>query len=218
MFFPILAPFSLLFGIFASDLDMSIFQTMMMSVGVFAGASQFASMSLVNEGAPIFIAILAGFTLNLRFFLYSATLSPYFQNLPMGRRAWMAFQLVDQNFVLSDTKFPQEPKWNNWQCSQYYLGCAAIITLPWHFFTILGFYAGALIPPSINIAYALPLSFIALIVPALKTRPHWLAAIISVCGTLMLRDLPYNLGLLISAVIAIFAAGQFQSWQEKRHD
>ncbi len=219
VFFPVLAPFSLLFGVFASDLELSLLQTMGFSFGIFAGASQFASLSLLHEGAPILIALLAGFTLNLRFFLYSATLAPAFSVLPFSRRVWISYLLVDQSFVLSETKFSEMPQWGALEKSQYFFGIMLAIAPPWHFFTILGFYTGALIPPSINIAYALPLSFIALIMPALKTPAHWLAAIVSILGSLCLRGLPYNMGLLISALIAIFLAGQFEAWQKRsKHD
>ncbi len=219
VFFPILAPFSLLFGVFASDLDLSIFQTMGFSFGIFAGASQFASLALLQDNAPILIALLAGATLNLRFFLYSATLAPHFQNVALSRRVYMAYLLIDQNFVLSENKFQDAPQWSSLEKSQYYMGITAVIAAPWHFFTALGYYTGALIPESINISYALPLSFIALIMPALKTPAHWLAAMISITGALLLRGLPYNLGLLLSALLAIFAAGQFEAWQNRRsHD
>ncbi len=215
IFFPILAPFSVLFGVFAADLDLTIVQTMSISLGVFAGTSQFASLSLLNENAPIYIALLAGFTLNMRFFLYSANLAPHFQSLPTARRVLCALMIIDQSFVLTDNRFGKEPRWNAWQKSQYFLGTLVLIAVPWHLFTILGFYTGGLIPENINIAYALPLSFIALIMPALKTPAHWLAAIISITGTLALRDLPYNIGLLISAFFAIVAAGQLEIWQRR---
>lgn len=216
VFFPILAPFSLLFGVTAAGLKLTIFETLGFSLGVFAGASQFASLYLLDDGAPILIALLAGFTLNLRFSLYSANLAPHFARLSVLRRIWLALMMVDQNFVLSDTKFAEEPHWTQWQKSSYYLGIMAVLALPWHFFTILGYYTGARIPPEINISFALPLSFIALIMPALKTRAHILAAIISVLGALLLHKLPYNLGLFIAGLCAIIAAGQFELYQKRR--
>lgn len=217
VYVPILAPFSMLFGIFAADLQLSFWQTLGFSVGIFAGASQFASLSLLSENAPIFIAVLAGFTLNLRFLLYSASLSPHFIGLPLIRRVLISAQIVDQNYVLSETHFPEHPEWNALDRFHYFMGIAIVVALPWHFFTLLGFFTRTALPAELDISFALPLSFIALIIPALKTPAHWLAALISILGTLMLRFLPYNLGLLVSAGLAILAAGQFEAWQEKRN-
>lgn len=206
----VIAPFAAIFGIFASSLGLSDFQTFSFSVIVLAGASQIASLELLNDGAPIFIAVLTGAILNLRILLYSAALAPSFQDLPILRRLLITYNVGDQCFVLSQNKFEDEASWTQVMKSQYFFGVAIVIYTVWFVFSMLGFYFGTLIPTQYDISFALPLAFIALIAPSIKSLPHLIAALVSVLGTLFLSFVPYNLGLLISGIAAIIIAAQLE--------
>ncbi len=62
---------------------------------------------------------------------------------------------------------------------------------------------GATIPEELQLGFAVPLTFIALIVPALKKRAEILAALSAGLAALLLQDLPFNLWLIASALIGI---------------
>lgn len=217
-FIIILAPFSFLFGVFARDLGLGLAECMGFSLGIFAGAAQFASLSLLADNAPLFIAVLAGAALNLRMTLYSAALRHYFRFEGFLTRLGISYILVDQSFSLSDRRFLEKTEWGSPERLRYYFGASAIIAIPWHLFTLLGFLFGGIIGEDWDISFAVPLSFIALIVPALKTRAHKLAAIIGATLSLALYWLPYNTGTLLAAIIAIIAAGQYEARFEDKEE
>ena len=78
------------------------FAALAMSVLVYAGASQLAALQLISAGAPIALALLAGFVINLRFMLFSLSLSSHLRHLPWLRRALAASEMLLYNgaFVL----------------------------------------------------------------------------------------------------------------------
>ena len=65
-FILIVVPYSMLFGVVARDAGLDILQTMSMSVLVIAGASQFTALALLQDQAPVFIALLTALAVNLR--------------------------------------------------------------------------------------------------------------------------------------------------------
>ncbi len=206
----ILIPFSMLFGIFAAELDLSAIETTAFSVFVLAGASQIASLTILSEGEWIFFAILTGALLNIRMLLYSAALAPHLSKLSLKERLLISYALVDQCFVLCQRKFENVPEWSLTDKRNYYLGISALILPLWFSASLIGYFFGGLIPSHIDISYGLPLAFIALIAPSLKSIPHLIAAMISVIGGVGLNFLPNNIGLIISALIAILVAAEVE--------
>ena len=98
--------------------------------------------------------------------------------------------------------------------------CRADLTTPvtdsrsrrWQGSTGVGIFLGAQIPASWGLDFALPLTFIALVVPGLKDRAGVLTAIVASLAALLFFSLPFKLGLIASAFVAI-AAGL---WSEKK--
>ena len=71
--------------------------------------------------------------------------------------------------------------------------------------TVLGAYLGAFIPQQWNLDFAIPLTFIAVVVPTVKDRPALFAAVIAGLVAFFANPLPYNLGLMVAAVSGIAA-------------
>ena len=206
----VLTPFSMIFGIIAAGYDLNIIEATAYSVFVLAGASQIASMDLLNDGASVFVAVLAGVIINLRMMLYSASLAPYFQGASIKERLLISYALVDQCYVLSQEKFEASPEMSTRERISFFAGIATVILTLWFTMTTIGFVFGNLIPQKFDISFGLPLSFIALIAPSLKSLPHWVAALISVIGALLLHDIPNNGGIFISSLVAILAAAEIE--------
>jgi predicted branched-subunit amino acid permease len=82
----------------------------------------------------------------------------------------------------------------------------------WQISTGVGIFLGAQVPEAWGLDFALPLTFIALVVPGLKDRHGVITAGVASLAALLLFGLPFRLGLIASALIAI-AAGL---WSEKR--
>jgi cyd operon protein YbgT len=67
-------------------------------------------------------------------------------------------------------------------------------------------------PQDVPLSYALPLTFIALLVPGLRSRPAIGAALVGGIAGAVFFQLPYKLGLMLAALLGILAG----IWLEER--
>jgi predicted branched-subunit amino acid permease len=94
----------------------------------------------------------------------------------------------------------------------YLLGSGLALWTGWQISTAVGIFLGAQIPAAWGLDFALPLTFIALVVPALKDRPGLITASVASLAALLFFGFPFKLGLITAAFVAI-AAGL---WSEKK--
>lgn len=193
-------PFALICSVAAVSVGLTPFEAMSMSFIVFAGASQLAVLQLMGQGAFWLVMVLTAWVINLRFTMYSVTLAPYLQKEPMSRKAPFAYILSDQAFGVSMSHFaseiPVNPAW-------YYYGAAAAIWVTWNTSAVVGALLGTLVPESWGLDFAFPLSFMALMFAALSDRPTVLAALVGGVVAVLAHGLPYNLGLVLAALLGI---------------
>jgi len=199
----VIAPFGLLFGVVATEAGLDITQTMAMTILVIAGASQFAVVQLLTEQAPVFVAVLTGLAINMRMAMYSASLTPHLGKAAFWKRALVSFFMVDQNYALSIAEFENNPDRPMPEKLAYYFGAVTPLAPLWFLFSYIGAVAGKAIPPEFALDFAVPITFIALITPALRSLPHVSAAFVSVVVALALAWIPYNGGLMVAAVLAM---------------
>jgi predicted branched-subunit amino acid permease len=64
---------------------------------------------------------------------------------------------------------------------------------------------GAAIPPSLGLGFAIPLTFMTIIVPYLSRWPHLVAILVSGSIAVLFYDLPWKLNLIIAAIAGMFA-------------
>lgn len=198
-----LGPFALLFGVAATEAGLGLGQALGFSVGVIAGASQFTAVSLIADGAPALVVCLTALAVNLRMAMYSAALAPWLGGAPLWQRALAAYVLFDSTFACAEAAFPREPAWTHRERLAYLLGTAAHTVPAWIALTAAGVLAGAAIPPWLALDFAVPVCFLAMVAPGLRTLPHALAALTSVALALLLAWVPYSLGLLVAAACAM---------------
>ena len=179
------------------------FTAFAMSVLVYAGASQLATLQLMSAGAPMLLVLLAGFVINLRFMLFSLSLSPYFRHLPPLRRAFYSYALSDNSYALSINAFANHP--NDPERHRYFAGSATVVWSGWQIGTLLGIGLGASVPSSWSLEFTIILTFIALVIPHIKDRASVAAAITAGVTALATAGLPFRLGLILSATAAIGA-------------
>ncbi|UTA48640.1 AzlC family ABC transporter permease [Simiduia sp. 21SJ11W-1] len=215
-FILVIAPFGLLFGVVAAEAGLNLLETLGMTVLVIAGASQFTALALLTEQAPTFIVIAAALAVNLRMAMYSAALVPHLGAASLKMRALAAYFMVDQSFAVAIKKYEAEQGFSLSQKLAYYFGCAAIICPFWYGCSALGALVGQAIPKSYSLDFAIPICFIALVAPMLRSLPHLIAALVSVLCALLLAWMPYNLWLLVAAIIAMAAGAQSERWLEVR--
>ena len=203
-------PFGMIYGVLALSAGLSPIDAQSMSWVVFAGSAQFLTAKLIGEGTPILVIILTGFIVNLRHMLYSATIAPYTKHLPLRWKAALAYLLTDEAFVVSAINYQREgdPAYKHF----HLLGAGLALWTSWQISTAAGIFLGAQIPASWGLDFALPLTFIALVVPGLKDRAGLITMGVASLAAILMVGLPFRLGLIGAAFVAI-AAGL---WSDKR--
>lgn len=209
-------PFGTLFGVFATEAGLSIVQVVAFSATVFAGAAQFTALQLMQENAPTVIVLASALAVNLRVAMYSASLTPFLGAAPMWQRAFAAYLTVDQSYACSIVQFEKEPKMTLQQRMAYFFGSVTPITPLWILATYLGAVLGARIPESWALDFALPITFLAMIGPMMRTLPHVIAAFVAIIVALLTVSVPFNLGLLIAGTAGMIAGAQSEVLLERR--
>jgi 4-azaleucine resistance transporter AzlC len=195
-------PFAMITGVAAVSVGLTLFETIGMSVIVFAGASQLVVFQLMSVGSPWIIMVLTAWVINLRFTMYSATLAPHLQKLSAWQKALLAYMLSDQAFGVSVSHYVTNEKVSHrW----YYFGAALTIWTAWQISAIIGALLGALVPASWGFDFAFPLSFMALMFGALRDRPTVVAAITGGIIAVLAKGMPYNTGLVLGISLGIAA-------------
>lgn len=196
-------PFGLIFGALAINMGLSATAAQAMSSIVFAGSSQFIAAQMIGAGASSLVILMVVFVVNLRHALYSASVAPHLRHLTLGWKLLLSYLLTDEAYAVAITHYNQDgdAARRHW----YFLGAGLTLWSAWQLSTALGIFIGAQIPPDTPLSFALPLTFIALIVPALKDRASVAAALAAGLTGVLAIGLPFRTGLLLAALIGILA-------------
>ena len=194
-------PFGLIYGVLALSSGLSVSAAQMMSSIVFAGSSQFIAAQLVHESAPAVVLILTIAVVNLRHMLYSASLAPYLSSLSMRWKVLLSYLLTDEAYAPTIIHYEEQglTPASHW----FLLGAGFSLWFTWQVSTAIGIFLGSAVPESWSLDFALPLTFIAMVMPVLKNRPAILAALSAGIVALLANPLPYKLGLILAALIGI---------------
>jgi len=203
-------PFAMLFGLVAAEAGLNVTETMAFSVIVIAGASQFTAIQLMTENAPVFVILIAALAVNLRMAMYSASLQPHLGGLPLGKRMIAAYCNLDQSFALGSVKYESEPDMPIGDKYLFFLGTVSIMIPFWIVGTYFGAVAGDAVPESLALDFAMPILFLALVGPMLRTFAHVAAAATSIIVSLLLAWMPSGIGLLFAGAIAMAVGAEIE--------
>ncbi|MFC7057819.1 AzlC family ABC transporter permease [Halovenus salina] len=195
-------PFGFIAGIAAVNAGLGLPEAVGLSSIVFAGAAQLAALDLIGRDAPLAIIVVTAVVINLRMFMYSASIAPHFQKLSKRMKALAAYLLTDQAYALAIARYREE---DSTRSVAYYLGAAMTLWIVWQVTTIAGVVLGTSVPDSLGLEFAVPLVFLALLVPAMEDGPTIVAGILGGIVAVGTAGLPLNLGLLIGATAGIVA-------------
>ena len=214
-FILIAGPFGMLFGVLAAEAGLNVLEALAFSLAVFAGAAQFTALQLMQEQAPTVIVLISALAVNLRMAMYSASLTPYLGAAPLWQRAFAAYLVVDQSYAVSIVKFEAEPKMTVPHRMAYFLGTNGIVAPLWMAATVIGALVGAQVPDSWGLDFVLPLAFLAMIGPMLRTPAHLAACFTAIVVALLAAGLPYNFGLIVAGLTGMMVGAQTELWLER---
>lgn len=203
-------PFGLIYGVVATAAGLPATLAQAMSTVVFAGSAQFIATDLFASGVPAAVLLMTTFIVNLRHLFYSASLAPYVNMLPLRWRFLLAYLLTDEAYAVTAVRFAEgksSPKTRHW----FFLGAGLTLWASWQISTAAGIFLGAAVPASWSLDFALTLTFIGIVVPTLRDKPHLAAAITAGIVAVIAVTLPYKLGLLVATTAGIIVGVWFEN-------
>ena len=176
--------FGVSFGVLARAADMGVVAPIVMSATTFAGSSQFAVASILDEGGGLVAAIVAALLLNARYAAIGVSVAPLFRGSRL-RRLLEAQLIVDESWALSarpDGTFDR----------RVLLGAGLTLYVTWVLGTVLGVLGGGFLgdPERLGLDAAFPALFLALLAGQLTSRRAVAAALAG--GGIALVLLPFT--------------------------
>ena len=194
-------PFGIAYGILGIEVGLTNIQTYLLSIIIFAGVSQIVFAQLFSTFTPSFMIVGTIGIVNLRHILYGVSLSSYLKKLSLKWRIILSYLITDEAFAISYKRFSEEKKTKYMHF--HLLGTGITLWTSWQISTLIGILIGPSIPNSLNLEYVIPLSFIAIVVVSINTKIKLIVFIMSALFSILLRDLPWNLWIITSALISI---------------
>jgi len=197
-------PFGLIFGILAIDIGFSPLETMGMSLIIFGGASQIVLLQLFSGGASSLVIISSVGAVNSRHLLYGAVVSEHLSDLKLIWKIIISYFLIDQAFARSN-EFLKENKNKN----KYFhlIGGGATCWIIWQSTTFLGIILGAAIPEKLGLSFAVPLTFLAILINDFRKITNVIVIIISgFVATIGFDYIPYKAYVIVAATAGLLTA------------
>lgn len=207
-------PIGFAYGVLAINAGLSIFQTVLMSIIVYAGSAQLIAVSLLAQSIHPISIIATTFIVNLRHLLMSAALAPHLNRWKQHQVALFSFELTDESFGVHSLRFDQG---ENQPTSTIIIN--VICQLAWVLGSLLGAVAGNLIKDVRPFAldYALPAMFIALLILQIKNRTHLFIALFSAVLSLFLWQFgATQWHVIIATIIAATIGAGVDTWQNQQ--
>jgi|TARA_B100001094_G_scaffold329089_1_gene391069 4-azaleucine resistance transporter AzlC len=197
-------PFGIIFGVLAIDLGLSPLTTMAMSIIIFGGASQIVFLQLFSAGASSLVILSSVGAVNSRHLLYGAVLSEHTSDLKMIWKIVISYFLVDQSFAVTNKYLKQSSDKDKVFHS---FGAGVTCWMIWQTTTLIGIFLGSIIPEELGLSFAVPLTFIALLVDDLRKLLNVIVIIISgLVATFGYEIIPFKAYVIVAAVIGLLTA------------
>ena len=164
--------FGATFGVLARSAGIGSIPAIAMSATTFAGSAQFAAASILGAAGGTATAIAAGLLLNARYVPIGISVAPGFEG-GFVRRLFAAQLVVDESWAVASRRGFDV---------RIIVGAGAVLYAAWNLGTAVGVLGGGALgdPKRLGLDAAFPALFLALLVPQLRTRRAWTAAVVAV--------------------------------------
>jgi predicted branched-subunit amino acid permease len=210
-----IVPFGMVCGIGAVAAGVSPFAAVAMSAIMFSGAAQIIAAQLLAAGAPLLVIVLSCLVVGLRFLVYSAAMAPYLRPLDHRWRNVLSFVLTDQAFAGTIQRFRDSDDLR--ANASYFLGGGLFLWVVWQLSTLAGILVGRVIPAAWELEFVVPLCFLAVLAPLLRSRVALLVAVVSGVAVVALDAMPMRLSMICAGLIGI-AAGALADTVRGEHE
>ena len=196
-------PFGVVVGVAAVASGLTPFEGVALSVIGFSGIAQLVATQLMAVQSPLVITLAAAFVVSLRLLMYSAALAPHVAHLSLRWRLLVSYLMTDQSFAMTVRRYgePGERRHKHW----FFMGASTTLFVTWQVAVVVGALAGAAVPTTWSLDFVVVLTFIALLVPVIRTRADVAAALVAAVVALLAAGLPYRLSLIVGSIAGIAA-------------
>ena len=194
-------PWGVLFGSLAIQRGFSWFEAQLFSAIIFGGAVQIVTVELMAENTPLVVVLFSAFVISSRHFLYGLALRERLSTQSSAWRVGLGFLLTDELFSLSGTKKAYQTQFRLY-CA---LGAGGSFYIAWNIWTALGIFAGTWLPDltQLGLDFAIAATFIALVVPEIKSKSILICVMISALSSIVLSIYGQELALITAAIIGM---------------
>ena len=188
-------------GIAMVKAGLGLWLSLAMSLFVFAGSAQLASLPLIAQGAPLWVVWATALCVNLRFIIFSAGWRPYLAPLSRRHRIWVMYFMADLNYVAFMKRFPRPGPMH--EQLPFLWGGVAVNWTAWQGMSILGIVLADVIPTQWGLGFAGSLALLGITGTLLVDRGTWIAAFVAACAAFAAFALPFHLNIVVAIAAAI---------------
>lgn len=202
---PGIAAWGLMTGVAMAKSGLSLFESSLMAVMVYAGSSQLASLPLIVAGAPAWVILATGFCVNLRFVVFSLHLRPYLVHLPLLHRLAHGYVTADMSYAIFTGRFPQPAEDSDGRLAQeaFLSGNCVVNWTSWVGASLLGIALANFIPAHWGLGFAGILCLVGILCSLASTRLRVVSAGVASVAAVAAYALPLKLNIVLAIAIAV---------------
>lgn len=195
----------LVVGVVARTAGLTVLEVALMSLILYAGSAQLIVTTLIGASASAQAIIFTIFLVNMRHFLYSASLAPHVRKLPLWQNILIGSEITDETFAVAANHLVG----NRRAHAAWLFGLNLTAQATWILSTTIGAIAGSVIPNThaLGLDFALTAMFAALLVLQITSRQQirvaitvgLISAVVAVGATLFVSS---SWAIIVAAVIA----------------
>ena len=199
-----IAAWGLVVGIAMVKSGLTVPQSLGMTLLVFAGSAQLASLPLIAAQAPIWVIFATALVVNLRFVIFSALLGPHFAHLPWRQRFYLGYISGDLTVALFLQRYPTlAPVAGK---LSYLKGLMYPNWFAWQIGSVIGIFLGSAVPAEWGLGFAGTLAILCIMVPLMINNAALCGVLVAGAISVLAYDLPYKLGLLLAVLVGMVTA------------
>jgi predicted branched-subunit amino acid permease len=208
-----IAAWGLVVGVAMVKTNLTVLQALGMTLFVFAGSAQLASLPLMAVGAPIWVIFATALVVNLRFVIFSALLAPHFAHLPWHKRFILGYTAGDLTVALFLQRFPGDaPALGK---VSYLKGLLYPNWAAWQIGSIAGIFIGSQIPTQWGLGFAGTLAIVCVGIPLITNRVVLAGVSVASVVAVWAYHWPFKLGILAAVIAGMLVAMAVQEWMQR---
>jgi predicted branched-subunit amino acid permease len=202
---PGVAAWGLMTGVAMAKSGLSMAESTLMALLVYAGSSQLASLPLLIAGAPAWVILATGFCVNLRFVVFSLHLRSYLFHLPLWQRLAHGYVTADMSYALFTSRFPQPATDEEGRRAQeaFLAGNCGVNWASWVIASVLGIVLANFIPTEWGLGFAGILCLVGILCSLGTSRLRVVAAAVAGLAAVAAYALPLKLNIVLAIGVAV---------------